>query len=360
MAKENIREKLNILRDKGITIYSVSRLNNYNDCQYGYYRSYIFKNTCLDCGHVHDEIVTKCEKCGCTKIVCNRGKEGCYANLGSKMHDHLQNIHEGTETVEDMRNTFDDDVLTTTLFMSFPSDKIQESWTKDMRNFVDNFEPLQYPKVEAERGFVVPFGNVWMQGFIDIIAHNEDGSVDIIDWKTSSEFKGDKLKKAGRQLLIYKKALEDTGIKVNRVGWYMLKYYFVCYDGGKRKQANRGQWVKSIKGLLNTQLKKIGCKDIESMIELAIERNNLDNMPQQVQDRFTLEPCMLWYDVTKELEEETEEYILNTVSAIEGMDLDDVNSFGFKNIYKEGTFFCQELCSHCDKCPQFQDDRDDE
>ena len=325
MAKENIKDQLDLLREKGHTVYSISRLNSYNDCQYGYYRSYVLKD---------------------------RGDNNIYASLGGKIHDHLQNICDGVETVDGMVAKFEEDFETDTMFMNFPSEKIMNSWKADMTHFVNNFEPLQYDKIVTEKGFVINVGGVWMQGFIDVLAFEGDNIV-ILDWKTSSSFSKDKLKHAGRQLVLYKLAIEEIlNKKVNKAGWFMLKYINVHFDG-KVKQCNRGSWVKDRGGVIKTQLKKLGYDNYEEMLEVAIENNTLDNMPQEVQDRFVVEPCIVWYDITDDILQETKEYIVNTANEIESKDIENTRLWQCKNVYKD-KFFCQNLCGHSDNCIEFK------
>lgn len=326
MAKENIQDKIDKVKDMGGTVYSISRLNTYNDCQYGYYRNYVLKD---------------------------KGEDNIYAVLGGNIHDRLENVCNNIITLDDLKCGFEEDLENATLFMSFPSEKVQQSWENDMRAFVNDFQPLQYDNIQTEKGFVTKINDVWMQGFIDVIGFDEEG-IDILDWKTSSAFKGDKLTHAGRQLVIYKLAVEEMLKKpVRRTGWYMLKYVDVYFDG-KIKQCNRGSWVKDRSGVIKTQLKKLGYQNYEDMIEVAIHNNNLKNMPKEVQDRFVLKPSIVWYDVTDELIDETKKYIKNTVLEIENKDTENSRVWECKNIYKDKGFFCQHLCGHSKSCKLFQ------
>lgn len=327
MAKEDISQKLEELRNEGHTVYSISRLNNFGQCKLGYYYTYILKD---------------------------RGKDSIYGTMGGCIHDCLQNICDGNGTYEDMFNTYKNELNKCRLVgMKFPSENIGESWDKDMVHFVTNFRS-PYNKTLTEKGFVTKIGDVYMQGFIDLMTPNED-SLDVIDWKSSSSFKGDKLLKAGRQLVLYKIAVEkEFGVPVNEVMWYMMKYVYVNYDG-KQKMCNRGKWVKEVSNLIKTQLKKLGVADIliPMMIDKAIENNSLDNMPQEVKDRFVLEDCIVKYNITQELIEETVRYIENSVKEIEGSG-EDIEKYPPCNIDKEN-FFCSTLCGHSDKCSPYKD-----
>ncbi len=46
----------------------------------------------------------------------------------------------------------------------------------------------------------------------------------IIDYKTSTIYKGDKLVLHSFQLILYALALEKMGYKINKIGWNFLKY----------------------------------------------------------------------------------------------------------------------------------------
>lgn len=354
MAKENISEKLKELRSNGITVYSISRLNNFNQCKLGYYYTYVLKNTCLECGYVADGIIAECPECHSVNIGCDRGKDSIYGIMGGHIHDCLQNICDGNGGYQDMVDTYNTELNRCTLQgIKFPSESIGVSWQKDMTHFISNFS-LPYNTTTTERGFITNIDGVYIQGFIDLMTPNVD-SLDIIDWKTSSKFTDKKLLHAGRQLVLYKIAIEkEFGIPVNEVMWYMLKYVNVEYDG-KVKMCNRGKWVKEISNLIKTQLKKLGMAEflIPMMIDKAIEENTIDNMPQEVKDRFKLSDCIVKYNITDELINETKQYIVDTVKQIESLD-NDIEKYDTCDIEKEN-FFCATLCSHSDKCRPYRE-----
>ena len=323
MAKEDISKQIEELKEKGRTVYSISRLNTFNQCPLQYYFTYV----------LHD-----------------RGDNNIYGIMGGHIHDCLQNICDGVGTYEDMINTYRLELNKCKIQgIKFPSETIGQSWENDMEHFCTNFKS-PYNTTATEKGFVANIGGVHMQGFIDLIVPVADG-VAIIDWKTSSKFDKKKLLYAGRQLVLYKLAVEkELGIPVKNVGWYMLKYVKVCYDK-KEKICNRGKWVKDVSNLITTQLKKMGYAEfmIPLMVDGAIKKNSLDNMPQEVQDRFVLKDCIIEYDVTDVLIKETENYIKNTVH-----DIENAIEYPTCDIDKEN-FFCNTLCSHKDKCQPFKE-----
>ena len=111
-----------------------------------------------------------------------------------------------------------------------------------------------YNKIEAREGdrFISELGFILkldetkaLMGYIDLLILHTDGTCEIIDFKTSSTFDKNHTVEAGRQLILYKLAIEQLyNIKVNTVSWQMLKYVDVKVGLNKQKTALRGrEWV---------------------------------------------------------------------------------------------------------------------
>jgi len=199
----------------------------------------------------------------------------------------------------------------------------------------------------------------FFQGYIDAIVPSEKGKpyVNIIDWKTSSKFSGKKLNEAGRQLLMYGLGLEQTtSYKVDKIMWFMVKYLYVCnvQKNGKtkRKMCNRGKWVKEIKNPLEKALYKLGIDEFEvdMMLDNAIENNNLEGLPQEIQDEYWLQDCFVEYEVTDEKVEELKAYLKNTIIDINNKNKDDESEWKAVEITKYDSFYCATLCGHRKHC----------
>jgi len=324
MAKDDLSKRLDKLRNKGIPIWSISRLNTLNGCEYEYYLNYILKLV---------------------------GKDNIYGVMGGIVHDCLDDIHNDKKTELDMMAEYFTGLNKCKLFgMEFPETYIEKSWTTDMNHFVHNFKKLDGQHL-TEHGFIFNLEGDILTGYIDEI-NIKDDILTIIDWKSSSEFKDEKLQSAGRQLILYALAYEDEfKVKVDKVCWYMLKYLWVKYDG-KSKMVARRNLVKDIKGLINTQLKKIGYseEDRNLLIQQAIFNNNLSNMPKAVQDRFKYEDCILYYDITEERVQELKGYIKSSIENIQSKNKEE------DWIPKENPkddFYCKGLCGHKYHCKYY-------
>lgn len=391
---ESQYEKLNKLREEGETVWSISRLNNYNNCPYGYYLTYLHEYEVIlneqdveklkqgeftidTTGSVRDTTIKDLEsqsvngvltfspnsnaKVGDKIVYSNRGLQNIYSHAGGLVHDALEKIH--TEEVAEPNKLLKgiiEDVNLLQLFdvnMQFPVSSgknphsIKENWESSMMHFANNFTKLPN-KVEAEKLFVfeiVP--GIYMQGYIDVITTDKMGNLLVLDWKTSSRFTGKKKIEAGRQLVLYKMAVEQVfGIQVDKVGWYMLKYARAYY-GGRSKMVDRGKWVEQISSQLGKLLEKHGVDEVTTTVMLmeSIQKNDISNLPIEVQEQVRLEPLIEYYKVTPELQKELVDYINTTVDKIRSDFMFAPNAIDYSN-----SFFCANLCGQRDICQAFQ------
>ena len=331
MAKREKNKQIEALKNRGITVYSISRLNTFNACQYAYYLSYIQKE---------------------------KGKQNIYGLAGEAIHDGIELIYQGKEEKSSLKQRLDDMLTKCDLFnVHFPTETIKNNWIVDMKHFVNNFSLIN-KKIITEQFILYEIAEeIWVQGYIDALFTGENKTIDIIDWKSSSRFTGNKLLEAGRQLLLYKDAIEKTTNKqIGKIGWYMTKYVYICskYKNGKtkRKMCSRRKWVKEISQELIKKLKKLGNEDfiIEILIDQAIIKNNLSNMPQKIQDEYWLEDCIVYYDYDDKKMEECRNYVIEAVKKIEGKNKDNINDWKPVEINDKNSFFCKVLCNHRETC----------
>lgn len=98
--------------------------------------------------------------------------------------------------------------------------------------------PIYYKLKHEDREY-----DYWVVGFIDCVLYNEDGTVTILDFKTSntSSYTGAKLKQALVQIGAYAYMYEFLSKKrVSQIGYHFLKYgdiKFVDFKGKNRKSS---------------------------------------------------------------------------------------------------------------------------
>lgn len=275
------------------------------------------------------------------------------------MHDYIENVYRGNITdTSDFNQKLHNKLFELELMdLDFPSEVIKNSFVKDMDHFTKNFNKLS-GEFTLEKMFVTNINGNWLLGYIDAIQIDEYDNKNIIDWKTSSKFTGSKLEHAGRQLVIYKLGLENTsGITINEIKWAMLKYIYVCWlqKNGKvkKKMVNRGKLIKEMHKTFEKEMLASGMNEIEvGLILMNAESNNsFDDLPEVIKEKYWLEDCFVEYDATEEVIKEVEDYVVNTIQEIESKNPNNESEWKPLDFDKEGTFYCNTLCSHRKTCP---------
>ncbi|MEK4025347.1 RecB family exonuclease [Sporosarcina sp. FSL W7-1283] len=318
-------------------MYSISRINTFNTCEYEYYNTYIKKNRGI--GNVYSEVGTW----------IHDTIEDAYRQQNFSKSELIDGLH-----VKLMELDF--------LGIDFPNDSIKESFTKDVDAFMKSFSLLD-GEFTLEKMFITNINeDIILLGYIDAIQKDRDGKYHIIDWKTSSKFTGKKLQEAGRQLLVYKLGIEqNSDIKVESVKWAMLKYIYVCWvqKNGKvkKKMVNRGKLIKDMRKAFEKDMLNSGMDDIEVQLLLAEaeNNNNYDNLPEVIKEKYWTEDCFVEYDSSEDQMQEMKGYIIDTVSAIQNKHVDDESDWNPVDFKRDGTFYCNTLCSHRMSCNFIKD-----
>lgn len=349
MAKRDKDPRLQALFDAGKNVYSISKCNTIEECLYETFKSYI----------EHD-----------------KGVNGIYGVLGTKIHDKLEEIINGEATVNELPDTLNQELLDLDMLgIEFPkdfkgNDSIRNNWIADMKHFCKTFQPPK-GKFQTEQLIIYPLSeDRYIQGYIDLIRENADGTISIYDWKTSTDFKAADLLHHGRQLVLYALAKEAEGYTVRDVSWIMLKYCEVKFMGKKRansktkteivKVLNRGKLVSELQHHIESDLTELGYDeiDIEIMLKKALDENSLDSLPEEVKSKYTIKPYVRQYEITDELKKETLDYVNKTADLFESLDKDDSSQWPPRSFTKlskigketEDTFFCNNLCNFRNTC----------
>ncbi|MEN3817288.1 PD-(D/E)XK nuclease family protein [Bacillus amyloliquefaciens] len=332
-----MKEKLNELRQQGKNIYSFSKLGTFNNCEYEYYNTYVLKK---------------------------KGIDNIYTLMGSELHNGIEQIYKNELDIEEFKKEFENRLIELELNgVKFPSESIGDSWKADVGHFLNNFKKIDSKKIlEKLLVFEISDG-IYLQGYVDAILPSEKGKpfVSIYDWKTSSKFTGKKLNEAGRQLLMYKLALEQTtDLKVDKILWFMVKYVYVCTQGKtkvKKKMCNRGKWVKEIRKQLEKEMHSLEYEDfeIDLLLDNAVKENSIDYLPEEIKNKYWLEDCLVEYEATEEKINELKNYITDTVEKIENKDREDETQWEPVKIDKYNSFYCSVLCGHRKTCKFYKD-----
>lgn len=343
MAREK-NEKLEELFAKGIPVYSYSKLDSFHGCKYNWYQSYI----------LHE-----------------RSKDNIYSTLGGVIHDSLENIYHGKETLQEAKNNFNRTVRECEAKgIKFPENPptTKINYIKNMNHFFENYkimdtkmitEQFVLLKIPRIKDAVNDEDFIWIQMYIDsvipVFKEEEFSSVIVNDWKTSSKFDKDKLKKASKQLMIYKIGVEQTtGVEVSSIGWTMLKYCYCCYrtKGSKKVPSEIKKSMQERKDSIKWFSKKVigdlikdGMDTIQAELLMgkAINQNTMTVLPQDIQEKYWIEDCFLEFEFDDELLEECKQWVIDTVTEIESIE-HKVENYPNVEIGDKSSYFCFNLC----------------
>lgn len=303
--------------------YSYSRLHSYDGCQYSYYLTYIKG---LD------------------------GVDNIYSYLGGVTHELLEKMQVNEMTNEEAVKLFNEAYdKCEELNYKFSSKSAEDGYINSIRHYLATFKPYEAKSVEIEKEFLLEFNGAKLLGFIDLVLIMDDGSVKIIDHKTSSEFKKDDLDDYGKQLIIYGLALEQMGYTVSYLGWSMLKYSHAKFNGSRSKKILRSKIGIHYFNKIREQLFLIGEDDEELLDDIALNGTIL-NLPNDVKEKFDIEPMMVEYKFTEEAKKNTLDWIDKTVSEIEFKTMLDSEDVWEHPDLEKSDFFCNTLCGQRHNC----------
>lgn len=360
MSREG-NEKLKELFERGIPVYSYSKLDSFGGCKYNYYLGYILKE---------------------------RSKDNIYSLVGSVIHDGLEMVYKDDRDIKETEKEFLQCIKEASdKGIKFPENPptTKTNYIKNMTHFFNTYKKMD-TKMITEQFVLLSIPRVdnpkddkdyiWIQMYIDSIypIYEEKkgkkvlSSVVVNDWKTSSKFDKNKLKSASKQLILYKMGVEQsTGILVSKVGWTMLKYVYCCSYGAKgqvkrsslveRKDSVKYFFKSLVKDLINSELDTI---EAELLVGRCVSNNTLEYLPKEIKSKYWFEDCFLEFDFNDDIIEETKQWVLDTVNSIESCG-NDINKFPSVEIGVKTSYFCNVLCGRpkCKYLIEYNNDNKD-
>lgn len=371
MGKREIDPRLQKLWDDGEKVFSYSKINSLNGCLYDFYLSYLLKE---------------------------RSPNNIWGIMGGVVHDDIESYYHGDITLEDAKKNLQKKVIESELVgVTFPEETHKDNYMKNIFNFYDNHVKMKYlPKentmmTEVFCLYQTPNTKQWIQMYIDVltmdVTTDEDGKkipvFQIGDWKTSAKFDKKKLQEAKNQLVLYALGIEEqTGHKVDKVYWNMLKYYRVTYNV---KLTNKTTGIRSIskrvasplierRKLVSTLQDKIyldlldyGMSEVVANMEIAkaVQSNDMSNLPQEVQNFYKIEDGIVVHELTEESKQETIKWVEDSIDALNVLCQDDEHKdiknyaliehkFPPTTINDKTSFFCNNLCRGM-KCKHYKE-----
>lgn len=313
MGERKTRQQLEKLKKKyNVNIlWSFSRYNTYKTDPYGYFLKYI----------KHEP----------------ETRTNIYTYSGGNIHDIIQGLYDKQIKYNDMLSLYEDKLYEMNVAElkydrndEKKNENIANKYEENIKLFFQQHKQIPY-KVITEQFVTIKVGKYIFQGYIDAVFKDKNRIYNIIDWKSSTIYIGEKAKKESAQLVLYAESLIQRGIPLEhiKIQWNFLKYCTIEYQlkgidketklhKTKTKNSLRTEWVKGIKNNLKMWLKEIGYDEleIEDIVQTAIENNNLNNLPQELQNKYKINDCYVSIFLNQEVINNLKNNIIETLDEI--------------------------------------------
>lgn len=307
MARLTSEELQTLMKNEGVSrIWSWSKWNCFHTSPYEYFLKYILhkKEDRTDC---------------------------IYTTTGGIAHDIMERRYTGKLPYEQMIDDFEDGWVTAFNIaeMKFDrnspekNDKISQKYYENLKHFFMNHTPLKYKPV-IEQFVKAKIGDNLFQGYIDVYFKDDEGNFNILDWKTSSIYKGKKAENECGQLVVYAIGLNQQGVPMDKIHicWNFLKYVSIQYEQAngavKIREVERCKIGESLQTNAKMWLKKLGYADqVDDYLKLLLDTNDIECLPKEVQEKYIISDCYVYVPLTDELINRWKETIISTINDIE-------------------------------------------
>ena len=307
MARLTSEELQTLMKNEGVSrIWSWSKWNCFHTSPYEYFLKYILhkKEDRTDC---------------------------IYTTTGGIAHDIMERRYTGKLPYEQMIDDFEDGWVTAFNIaeMKFDrnspekNDKISQKYYENLKHFFINHTPLKYKPV-IEQFVKAKIGDNLFQGYIDVCFKDDEGNFNILDWKTSSIYKGKKAENECGQLVVYAIGLNQQGVPMDKIHicWNFLKYVSIQYEQAngavKTREVERCKIGESLQTNAKMWLKKLGYADqVDDYLKLLLDTNGIECLPKEVQEKYIISDCYVYVPLTDELINRWKETIISTINDIE-------------------------------------------
>lgn len=253
-----------------------------------------------------------------------------YAPMGTICHSTIEDFYSGKISHEKMLSQFEDGWITAIDIIDLKFDRndehknksIKSKYKENLVHFFKNHQKIPY-KVILEQFMTAKVGNHVFQGYIDAYYKDEEENHYIIDWKTSTEYKGKDLDEKSGQLIVYAIGLHQRGIPYEKMklGWNFLKYVTVTVSqkNGKTKERHieRRELGEALQSNAKVWLKEFGyANKIDDYLKQMLDTNGIDCLPEEVKAKYKITDCYVFLNDVEALVKKWETIIIDTIEDI--------------------------------------------
>ena len=289
-----------------------------------------------------------------------------YAAMGGMAHDILEKLYNGKIEHKDMVDEFETAWSSAVDISDLKFDRNDEEHNKklankyydDLKHFYKHYVKLPY-KVMTEQFIVTKISDYVLQGYLDVIFKDDNDYYTIIDYKTSSIYRGKTLLEKSGQLCVYTLGLIQKGIPLEKIktAFNFLKYVTVQYEQAngdkKERYIERCELGSKLQSNAKMWLKKLGyTEQIDEYLKDLVDYNDIGVLPKDVQAKFQISDCYVYIPLTQELLDSWIEKISTTIKDIiwrEEQYAKDKNEkwfFDTEDNVKKESYYLATLCGY--------------
>ena len=340
MARLTSEELQALMKKEGVErIWSWSKINCFHTSPYEYYLKYILK-------------------------VKEDRANSIYTTTGGLAHDILEKFYTKQIQYEDMIGNFEDGWVVAVDIADLKFDrtdeeknaKIKDKYYENLIHFFNNHTILKWKPI-IEQFIKIKVDNNLFQGYIDCCFKDDEDNIHIVDFKTSSIYKGAKAENECGQLVLYAIGLNQQGIPFDKIKicWNFLKYVTIQYEQKngtiKTRESERCKIGESLQSNAKTWLKHFGY-DVDEYLMKLIDTNDINCLPEEVREKYVISDCYVYVDLTDKLIEKWVAHASTVIKDIELREADykethsDKCFFDTDESVKEQSYYFANLCSY--------------
>ena len=303
----------------------------------------------------------------------NTEKPSAYAPMGSICHDALEKFYNKELTYNELSNEFDDGFITNIEIAglcfdrsdSTKNENIKTKYYNNLMHYFMNFHPMEHKPLMEQFLAIKITDDIVFQGYADCIVKDDEENFVVLDFKTSTLYKGKKADKESAQLVLYSEALRQKGIPKEKIkcAWNFLKYVLVDCEqvNGKIKtrEIERSEIGESLQASTKVWLKKLGYENqIVEYLDELVQTNDINCLPEDVRAKFNIRDCIVYVDNIWDLYDELKEEITSTIKEInekveqynflKDTDIESAEKLFWDNedSLKEQSYYYNNLCGY--------------
>lgn len=262
-----------------------------------------------------------------------------YCVSGGNVHEIIEQLYTDKIKYKDMPELYEDSLFTMNCAElkynrsdAEKNEAVANKYENCIRHFFKNHNLITSPHFVEKFITIKITDDIYMQGYIDMLVvekyKDENGNdrkrVRIIDWKTSSLYRGKKVDEECGQLVLYAEGIRQMlGLPLEDIvcEWNFLKYVTVTIEqkNGKKKDRciERNIIGESLVNTAKMWLKNFGYEDeIEKYIDEMVINNNIDCLPDEVREKFEIKDCYVQVPLSEEKIQNLKNDIKSTVEEI--------------------------------------------